>query len=232
MQRRSICYNENMEHTLIDKLKLNRYSLRAVLNTPASFHLLDSWLPHDTQLLSAYDCIFTFVYDIADMKQFVEHCIKTESLKPSGYLFIAYPKKNNKIYPTFIHRDEIFPGLNVGDDGYIGRSTYKFSRMLALDETFTLVGVQNLPTKPTARKVSQSSRDYVTSIPELAIGLDDETKKQFLALTPGYQRDWARYIYSSRNESTRQLHIQHLERCLKNGYKSIALARKAHFNFS
>ena len=53
------------------------------------------------------------------------------------------------MYPTFVHRDEIFPTLQVNEaDGYIKGSTLKFNRMVSLDETFTVVGMKNVLKKP------------------------------------------------------------------------------------
>ena len=71
--------------------------------------------------------------------------IEGQHLVENGLLYVAYPKKGNKIYPTFVHRDEIFPTLQVNEaDGYIKGSTLKFNRMVSLDETFTVVGMKNV----------------------------------------------------------------------------------------
>ena len=51
-------------------------------------------------------------------------------------------EKGNARYSTFIHRDEMFPALNVGEDGYVGESDIKFARMVSMDEVFTVVGLK------------------------------------------------------------------------------------------
>jgi len=42
---------------------------------------------------------------------------------------------------TFVHRDDI-PEMIVGEDGYIGTSDVKFSRMVSMDDVFTIVGLK------------------------------------------------------------------------------------------
>ena len=51
-------------------------------------------------------------------------------------------EKGNARYSTFIHRDEMFPALNVREDGYVGESDIKFARMVSMDEVFTVVGLK------------------------------------------------------------------------------------------
>ena len=51
-------------------------------------------------------------------------------------------EKGNSRYSTFIHRDEMFPALNVGEDGYVGESDIKFARMVSMDDVFTVVGLK------------------------------------------------------------------------------------------
>ena len=65
-----------------------------------------------------------------------------ELLIEKGYIFFAYPKKGNSRYSTFIHRDEMFPALNVGEDGYVGESELNLPRMVSMDDIFTVVGLK------------------------------------------------------------------------------------------
>lgn len=55
---------------------------------------------------------------------------------------MAYPKKGNKEYATYIHRDDLMQGLGADDEGYIGSSDLKFARMVGLDDVFTVVGLK------------------------------------------------------------------------------------------
>jgi len=66
------------------------------------------------------------------MVKHTQWIIKEKLLINKGYLFYAYPKKGNKKYTTFVHRDEIFPAMQVGDDGYVQGSDLKFSRMVSI----------------------------------------------------------------------------------------------------
>ncbi len=48
---------------------------------------------------------------MAEFKAVVMSVIQQQLLNKNGVLFVAYPKKGNKVYQTFVHRDEIFPTL-------------------------------------------------------------------------------------------------------------------------
>ncbi len=42
----------------------------------------------------------------------------------------------------------------------------------------------------------------------------------FRALTPGYQREWARFIFGAKAEATKQRHIAVMQEVFAAGYKS------------
>jgi len=138
----------------------------------------------------------------------VNRVIENHELNKNGYLYIAYPKKGNKVYPTFIHRDDLMKGLGADEAGYVGNSTIKFARMVALDDLFTVVGLKEdskNKNRPSA-KPSQRVDDYVHYIPEVERDLENhpELLAFFRSLSPGYRKDWARYIYSAKQEATRE----------------------------
>ncbi|WP_338010899.1 YdeI/OmpD-associated family protein [Paenibacillus alvei] len=45
-------------------------------------------------------------------------------------------------------------------------------------------------------------------------------------LTPGYQKDWARYVYSAKKTETQQKRLIEMESILAKGYKSFDLYRR------
>ena len=45
-------------------------------------------------------------------------------------------------------------------------------------------------------------------------------------LTPGYQRDWARYIFSAKQQKTREKRHAQMVEILSQGYKSVDLFRQ------
>ncbi len=135
-------------------------------------------------------------------------------------------KKGNKMYPTFVHRDEIFPTLQVNEaDGYIKGSTLKFNRMVSLDETFTVVGMKNVLKKPAKNQTSSAVGDYVQYLPEIEALVQTEpaAAATFAALTPGYQKEWARYVFSAKRAETRKKRQTEMLVILKEGYKTKAL---------
>jgi len=147
----------------------------------------------------------------------------------NGYLFFAYPKKGNTRYKTFVHRDEIFPAMKVGEDGYIADSDMKFSRMVSMDDVFTVVGLKR-EKKRTKKSVSASQRvaDYENNVKDIEALLADHPDELtfFQNLTPGYQKDWARYIFSAKQQKTREKRYQQMVDILSQGYKSVDLYRQ------
>lgn len=123
-----------------------------------------------------------------------------------------------------MHRDEIFPALGVSEeDGYIGKSDYKFNQMVALDETFTIVGIKKEARK--AKKTQAKSQcvgDYVEMLPVLEEQLQAFSKAYefFASLTPGYKRGWARYVYSAKQEATQKKRLEETVRLLEQDVKS------------
>ncbi|MGX7263917.1 YdeI/OmpD-associated family protein [Enterococcus crotali] len=219
-----------MGKSIIEKLNLMRYSSSVVVNRPN-----DTYLPElkefSNQLPTApVDLIFVFVTSMAEFEQIVSEVILKQLLLKDGVLFVAYPKKGNKSYPTFVHRDEIFPTLQVDDqDGYIKNSTLKFNRMVSLDETFTVTGMKNV--ERTTKSISANSarvEDYIQFIPAVEVLLENskEAKRMFDQLTPGYKKDWARYIFSAKQATTQEKRKAEMIDILEKGFKSKELYRQ------
>lgn len=222
-----------MSKSIVEKLKLHKYKQLAILNQPEGTDYFEELTSYDTVLKEqAYDLIFAFVLDMESLKELVERVISREYLNPGGYLFAAYPKKGNKVYDTFIHRDDLLSGLGSDEDGYVGTSNIKFARMVGLDDVFTVVGFKEdaKGKNKTSSKASQSVDDYISFIP--GVERDLESAPELLAvyqtLTPGYRKDWARYVYSAKQEATRAKRREEMKMILQAGYKSRELYRRDH----
>ncbi|MEM1505166.1 YdeI/OmpD-associated family protein [Domibacillus sp. 8LH] len=220
-----------MPKTIVEKLNLKKYEKAAVLNLPDGADYLTELHNYDTDLAnSKYDLIFAFVLDMESLKSTVNKVIEENYLNKSGYIFLAYPKKGNKVYPTFIHRDELMNGLGAGENGYLGTSNIKFVRMVGLDDVFTVVGLkeESRNTKNTSTKASQCVDDYIEMIPHVEKDLQDtpELLAFFQSLTPGYRKDWARYVYSAKQEATKAKRREEMKMILGAGYKSRDLYRR------
>ncbi|MFD2658248.1 YdeI/OmpD-associated family protein [Gracilibacillus thailandensis] len=212
--------------TIINKLNLTKYKNIAVLNQPSDYELFDDY---QTELTGDHDVIFIFVKTIDEMASHTRRIIKEEALVEKGYLFFAYPKKGNKRYDTYIHRDDIFPSLKVGEDGYVENSDVKFSRMVSMDDVFTVVGIKREKKKTNkSSKASQSVADYEDNVKDVEEILGDfpNELKFYQDLTPGYQRDWARYIFSAKQQKTREKRQAQMVDILSQGYKSVDLYRQ------
>ncbi|WP_318502400.1 YdeI/OmpD-associated family protein [Bacillus sp. T3] len=213
--------------TIIDKLKLNKYTNLAVINQPADY---DVFQELSTIFSKNHDAIFIFITTLEEMVSQINFIIKNEQiLQEKGYLFFAYPKKGNKRFDTYIHRDEMFPALNVGEDGYIGTSDIKFSRMVSMDDVFTVVGMKREKRKEKKSLASsQCVADYGDHVEDVKALLENHPAELtfFQNLTPGYQKDWARHIYSAKQQATRDKRIQQMVDILSQGYKTLDLYRQ------
>ncbi|MCI1986889.1 MAG: YdeI/OmpD-associated family protein [Lactobacillus sp.] len=71
-----------------------------------------------------------------------------------------------------------------------------------------------MPQKPLA--------EYAVDIPKVADLLETQPEMQafFNDLTPGYQREWARFIFGVASEATKQAHLTKMLEVFQAGYKS------------
>jgi hypothetical protein len=211
--------------TIMDKLKLSKYKNMAVLNEPSDYNIFKGY---KTTLTKEHDAILVFVETLDEMVKYTEKIMNEGQLLEKGYLFLAYPKKGNKRYDTFVHRDEIFPAMKVDEDGYIKNSDLKFSRMVSMDEVFTVVGLKREKRKAKkSNAASQCVADYEDNVKDIINLLKDhpDVLKFYQELTPGYQRDWARYIFSAKQQKTREKRQAQMIDILSQGYKSVDLYR-------
>lgn len=220
--------------TITEKLSLHKYEHKAVLYMPENSSYEEEFKSFGAKLVSgeSYDLIFAFVLDMDSMRRLVNKVIEGGYINKGGYLYLAYPKKGNKVYSTFIHRDELMDGLEVNKDGFIGSSNVKFSRMVGMDEIFTIVGLKE-DSKGKAKpvnKASQSVGDYIEHIQQIEKDLAEHVDllSFYQSLTPGYKRDWARYVYSAKQEATKEKRRQEMKVILGAGFKSRDLYRREH----
>jgi len=220
-----------MTKSIVEKLNLHKYNQVAILEQPEGTNYFTELTDYDITLKDgAYDLIFAFVLDMYSLKELVDRVIADQKLNIDGYLFVAYPKKGNKVYPTFIHRDDLFAGIGSDADGYIGTSDIKFTRMVGLDDVFTVVGLKE-DARSKGKVSSESSQrvdDYIALIPNIEKDLEDtpDLLTLYHALTPGYRKDWARYVYSAKQEGTRVKRREEMKMILQAGYKTRELYRK------
>ncbi|MBO9130221.1 YdeI/OmpD-associated family protein [Bacillus sp. 165] len=213
--------------TIIDKLKLNKYANMTVINQPDDY---DVFTEQRNFLSKNHDAIFIFVKTLDEMVAYTHRILNDEQLLlEKGYVFFAYPKKGNSRYKTFVHRDGIFPAMQVGEDGHIGKSDLKFSRMVSMDDVFTVIGLKR--EKKKVSKTSDTSHcvaDYEDKVKDVETLLADQPNELafYQSLTPGYQKDWARYIFSAKQQQTRNKRQQQMVEILSQGYKTIDLFRR------
>lgn len=218
--------------TIIEKLNLIKYPEKAILHIP---EYIDDFkeLEYDAEIKKdKYDLIFIFIFSLEEFTKNLQLIIENHLMNDKGYLFFAYPKKNNRKYEKYIDRDSFFKVIPMNeDDGYVHNSNLKFSRMVSLNEDFTVVGLKSEPKKVkkgTNPKSSQCVDDYIDHVNEIKKYLSnkEDLLKIYNGLTFGYQKNWARYVYSAKRQETQENRLSEMERILMEGYKSIDLYRK------
>ncbi|MFS0784030.1 YdeI/OmpD-associated family protein [Bacillus sp. 1P06AnD] len=217
--------------TIIEKLNIPKYKEKAVLHLPEGMTEFDGIEYDDTLKRDKYDCLFMFIFSEEAYIEAVQTVIGQRLLNEQGYVFIVYPKKNNKIYEAYIDRDRFFDLLPTDEDGYIKGSPLKFSRMVSFNEVFTVIGLKwavKKTKKEASPRKSQCVDDYISFVEDIKTYLcgNEDLLTCFLQLTPGYQKNWARYVYSAKREATQQKRLAEMERILAEGYKSIDLYRR------
>lgn len=221
----------NSENSIIKKLNLLKHPTKLLLNKPEDIKEFDG-LEFDTELKqSKYDLIFIFVFTLEQMSHYLQMIIDTQALNDNGYVYFAYPKKNNPKYKEYIDRDSIFPHLSVDNDGYALNSQIKFARMVSLDDVFTVVGLKAQTKKlkkSDSTKSSQCVDDYIDNIADIQRYLDNDPAvlEVYNKLTPGYQKDWARYVYSAKRSETQEKRLLEMKDVIVQGYKTMDLYRR------
>ncbi|MGR3742316.1 YdeI/OmpD-associated family protein [Companilactobacillus sp. DQM5] len=203
------------EKSIIEKLKLNKYKDPIIINP------LDDGLSKQLKArINVFEKTELMIIFVKDINEFVTYFEKAKNLiLENGILAFAYAKKGNKLYDSYIPRDDIFPALKVDDDGYPKASLLKFNRMIKYDDNFTLVALKKTKRHEVHKKDGRI-KDYEKYVPKLMEVMNEEIKNKFEKLTPGYQKDWARYVYSAKTELTRKKHIEEMISILQKGYKT------------
>ncbi|MEH7119830.1 YdeI/OmpD-associated family protein [Neobacillus vireti] len=216
--------------SVIEKLNLEKYANKLILHKPEQiedFHELD----YDSSILrEKYDLIFSFIFNLEDFSKELQTVIDKQLLDDNGYIYFAYPKKNNKIYTEYIDRDSFMNALPSDQEGYVLNSNIKFARMVSLNDVFTIVGLKSTPKKMNKKgsKSSQCVDDYINNIEDIKQYLqkNEDLLKKYNDLTPGYQKDWARFIFSAKRKETQDKRLLEMETVLGEGYKTIELYKQ------
>lgn len=218
-----------MVKTLVEKLKLNSFESKLLLHRPDLSHLAD--LEHfDLTDSSVSKGNYHLVIDFVENAQKLKESFRSlhDKIRPEGLYVVAYPKKGNKKFETFIHRDQLFDLLHANrDTGKIEGTSFKFNRMVALDESYTVIALKNIAQQKNRKMPTPSQRiaDCQHRVPELSKLLTARSAELafFESLSPGYQRDWARYIYSAKQQKTRDRRLSDFLAAMHARIKTTAL---------
>jgi len=217
-----------MNNEIIKKFGIEKFQQKLILNKPADIHDFDG-LSFNTAIdKGKCDLIFVFIFSMEEFVGLLERVINDHLLNPNGVLYFAYPKKGNKKYQEYIGRDDFFAKVSMDSDGYVNDSSIKFNKMAAFDDVFTVIGLKHETNRRKTSQPSQCVGDYVERIPDLRKHFENHTEilASFDHLTPGYQRDWARYVFGVKNDATTEKRLSEMENILKQGYKSVDLFKR------
>jgi len=221
----------NSPKSIVDKLNLNKYTNKLILQVPDNMDEFNE-LEYDSSSKQAkYDLIFIFIFSLKEFTHQLQSVIENQLLEENGYLYCAYPKKNNKVYKEYIDRDRFMEALPVDEEGFVLESSLKFARMVSLNYVFTVVGLKSAPKKTKkapSQKASQCVDDYIVHLDDIKqyLSKNEELLNIYNELTFGYQKDWARYVYSAKKPETQEKRLFEMESILGEGYKSMELYRK------
>jgi len=216
----------------LKKFAIEKFDKKLILNKPvnvADFEGIDYVTAIGNE---KYDLIFAFIFSLNEFINLVKTVVEKELLHPNGVLYIAYPKKGNKQYKQYIGRDDFIPAVEMDSDGYVFNSPVKFNKMAAFNEVFTVIGLKHEAKRKKTTQPSQCVGDYIERIPDLIkhLEVNNEIYSFFNQLTPGYQRDWARYVFGVKNTATTEKRLAEMKNILKQGYKSVDLYRRGKKN--
>lgn len=211
-----------MSAELLKKLKLTEIDELVVLHDDEHIYFKEVNVLRELNE-EPHQNIMLFVTSKEELRHEVFKLIENESLAVNGRLFIAYPKKGNKLFETYVSRDDIHPTLQMSEERYVGNSDYKFNQLLSLDENYSLMTLKRV-VKDKTKKIDKSQRvsEYEALIPELMekLSASQEALSFFETLTPGYQKAWARYIFSAKQEVTREKRLAETVELLTNKVKA------------
>lgn len=207
-------------HEGVRKLKLERFDRVGIKSLPPEINAFHDQQVDTTMENPPYDCVITTVFNLEEMAYEITWAFQGQVLTSNGVMYMLYPKKGNRKYSQFIHRDSIFE-LGIDSDGFFGGTDLKLNTMLAFDEVFTVCGVKRILSKVYRKpNVSQSVNDYRDRVEELRTHVSPDVLPSFHALAPGYQVAWARYVFSAVQEATRRRRIVDMNQAFEKGYRS------------
>lgn len=214
-----------MIEALAKKLRLEHVDNLYLINQPKYVinrkgHLIQ----HISELDKPCKYLLVFVSTIDEFKTLIDDVVKQQVIANNGYLFVAYPKRMNTLGISGIHRDDLFPSLEVDEEGFVNGCDLKFNRMVGFDKNYTVVGLK----RTTEQSKKQTKVDMDIFLPKLEKELNNypQAYSFFSTLTPGYKKSWVQYVYAAKQEKTQQNRMDKMRICLESECKSIDLYRK------
>lgn len=133
--------------SVIEKLNFKKFQNRLILNRPNDIDDFEA-IDYDNSIKNEeYDLIFAFIFSLDEFFNCLNEVIEKKLVKDNGYLYFAYPKKGNPQYEKYIERDDIYTEKYYNEEGFFPNSNLKFSRVISLNDVFTVVGIKSVSKK-------------------------------------------------------------------------------------
>jgi hypothetical protein len=218
-----------MDEIIVKKLAMAKYARKAIIACPDDVEAF-AGLDYDDRLgTGRYDMVLHFVFTLDAFVDRLNDINAHDRLNPVAWSSLPTPRRATSVMRSTLRPRRLLHLIDMDNDGYVRQSVVKFNKMVAFDDTFTIIGLKHDDRRRRNTQPSQCVGTYVDRIPEIQARLaaTPDVLSLFDALTPGYQRGWARYVYAVRTEATMARHLEEMVTILRAGYKSIDLYRQA-----
>ena len=111
-----------MDETLLKKLKLDKFTDVAMMKPAQEEETAFDGYGFPTEVAEKLELGLVYVYSLEEMKNIILQASAQHLLVENGQLYLFYPKNKNKLGHAPIHRDHIFPYLEVTDEMAMSRA--------------------------------------------------------------------------------------------------------------
>ncbi len=208
-----------MNITLTRSIKVDQAKSIVVLNQPDKAHDLDGVI-YTTKLTKNHDRIISFVFNYEDLVKIILEVDKKDYLEEKGMLVVAYPKKTNKVFDTYLERDICMEKMTITGQNYVLETKLKFNGLLAYNDEFSAWTFLKRTPKNNENLGTPKEREWI-GVEELLKIIDNNIiLEKFNQLSLGYQRQWTNYVMSAKTAPTREKRLLEMYDLIMSGVKS------------
>ncbi|WP_125709385.1 YdeI/OmpD-associated family protein [Lacticaseibacillus porcinae] len=202
------------------KFKFSKFHHRVAESLPEPVHNALANLDFEPRATKATDLRVVVAMSTTAATQRLAAISKDHLLAFDGHVYLFYPKATSQQFKG-ISRDAMLQALQFDRrTGLLGNSGFKYLSMLSFDDNFTVIDLKWAEAVATKTRLA----DYDAQVPQLFARLTKQNAKlakQWHALTPAMQSQWARYIYSPKRLVTQKMHFEQMLVVLASGHRTL-----------